>query len=135
MGYIPFPCTEKFYFIRRTISLGGLDVAYYDKMEITRPKISSARRFRAKVPTSQRKRIERACTRCRMRKRKCRFAQSDVCLNCRRDGHSCVLELASTKETVGLPPWSVYHNFSNLLLVSLADTDGLEPVLSYWIQP
>ncbi|KAE8374446.1 fungal-specific transcription factor domain-containing protein [Aspergillus bertholletiae] len=52
----------------------------------------SGRRFRPKVPISQRKRTERACNRCRTRKRKCRFAQSDVCQNCQRDGHSCILQ-------------------------------------------
>ncbi|KAL2844122.1 fungal-specific transcription factor domain-containing protein [Aspergillus pseudoustus] len=73
-------------------------------METVPPKAHMGRRLRPKVPKSQRRRVERACTRCRARKRKCHFSRLDVCENCRRGGYSCVLELVdAAAELAGLP--------------------------------
>lgn len=55
-------------------------------------KNSSSKRFRPKVPLDQRKRIDKACTSCRSRKRRCVLITPDNCQNCDKIGSSCVFE-------------------------------------------
>ncbi|KAE8360466.1 fungal-specific transcription factor domain-containing protein [Aspergillus caelatus] len=55
-------------------------------------KRSSSKRFRPKVPLEQRKRIIKACTNCRLRKRRCVLVSPDRCQNCDKTNSSCVFE-------------------------------------------
>lgn len=52
----------------------------------------SSKRFRPKVPLDRRKRTARACTSCRLRKRRCNPGPSDKCQICTRNNLSCVFE-------------------------------------------
>ncbi|CEJ59832.1 hypothetical protein PMG11_08435 [Penicillium brasilianum] len=52
----------------------------------------SFKRHRPKVPLDQRKRTVKACTSCRLRKRRCILGSSDRCRNCRNRNLTCIFE-------------------------------------------
>lgn len=54
------------------------------------PEKNISKRLRPKVPLDQRKRISKACTSCRLRKRRCVLASLDRCQNCKKIGSSCI---------------------------------------------
>ncbi|GIJ81661.1 hypothetical protein Asppvi_000160 [Aspergillus pseudoviridinutans] len=55
------------------------------------PKATS-KRFRPRVPLDQRKRTVKACTSCRLRKRRCVLVSPDRCQNCNKINSSCTFE-------------------------------------------
>ncbi|KAL4888016.1 fungal-specific transcription factor domain-containing protein [Aspergillus ambiguus] len=52
----------------------------------------SSKRFRPRVPLDQRKRIVKACTSCRTRKRRCVLVSPGRCQNCSKTNSSCIFE-------------------------------------------
>ncbi|KAE8332759.1 fungal-specific transcription factor domain-containing protein [Aspergillus sergii] len=52
----------------------------------------SSKRYRPKVPLEERKRTVKACTTCRLRKRRCVLVTPDRCQNCSKTNSSCVFE-------------------------------------------
>ncbi|KAI1835735.1 transcriptional regulator family: Fungal Specific TF [Penicillium roqueforti] len=56
------------------------------------PRKISSKRDRPKVPLDQRKRIVKACTQCRLRKRRCTLQSPEGCWNCRKSSVTCIFE-------------------------------------------
>ncbi|KAF9888054.1 hypothetical protein FE257_009319 [Aspergillus nanangensis] len=64
-------------------------------------KKASSKRFRPKVPLEHRKRIVKACTSCRLHKRRCVFVSPDRCRNCAKTNSNCVFESEQNTPSTG----------------------------------